>query len=459
MTKTDNIINFVRHLSYPEIPPDVCHQAKRCVIDLIGVGLAGTEMPVATLTRQVAFQQFQEGPCAVFSSDQSLSPAGAALVNSTTASCLDNDDGHRLALGHPGSVIIPSALAIAESVNASGKQLIAAVIAGYEIGTRIGGAHAGKGRQLDTLATGSWGAYAAMTASAKLLGLNEKEISNGLSIAGAFGPQAPLVGSLASGSMVKESIGWSSMTGVSAALLAQKGMSGPPGILENPVVFEQAVLDAGLGHEYQILRTYFKPHASCRWSHAAIDAVIQLTRENHVQPSSIQCIRVRTFREATSLSHLNPTRSEEIQYSIPYTVALAAVNGAVGPRQVTCLPAIDPLVRELATKVEVIIDPEIDALFPQQAGAIIEINLGEKTLRTKVIHPKGDCENPLTDAELEDRFLVYSADVLGTIDARDLLESLKALERINDVRVIGNILRKVRSRQDIKSLNQSRSVD
>ena len=134
--------------------------------------------------------------------------------------------------------------------------------------------------------------------------------------------------------------------------------------------------------------------------------------------------------------------SEGLQYSIPYTVSLAVLEGDVGPRQVTEIRTIDPKLRELATRVEVVIDPEMDALFPQQAGAMVEIETADNCFQTRVVHPRGDVQNPLTDNELESRFLIFASSSLGGARAEQLLTTLKDLQKVESMTSVGHLLRR-----------------
>ena len=274
MSATGKLVSFVCQLDANALPAPVLDQAVRCVLDLVGVAIAGTSTPMAQISARFAHEQFASGNATVIGSRSPLSVTGATWVNGAYASALDMDDGHRMAMGHPGASVIPAALAIAECTGASGKEFLAALVAGYEVAVRASAARVPWYKD-KMYSTGIWGVFGATAAAGKLLEFDEATLQSALGNAGSHGPFPP--GGLQSNhAMVKEVIAWSGMTGVSAALLAQQNFLGPADFLDYSERWDTSALVAGLGDlgESAILQTYFKPYAVCRWAHPAVDGVL-----------------------------------------------------------------------------------------------------------------------------------------------------------------------------------------
>ena len=226
MSATSKLASFVCRLEPDALPAALQDQAVRCILDLVGVAIAGTRTPMAEISARFAHEQFAAGSATVIGSAKPLSVTGAIWVNGASASALDMDDGNRMAMGHPGASVIPAAMAIAERTGASGREFLAALVAGYEVAVRASAARVPWYKD-KMYSTGIWGVFGATAAAGKLLEFDEATLQSALGIAGSHGSFPP--GGLQSNhAMVKETIAWSGMTGVSAALLAQQHFVGLP---------------------------------------------------------------------------------------------------------------------------------------------------------------------------------------------------------------------------------------
>jgi len=172
MTATSRLASFVCDLDPAVLPPAIVAHAARCVLDLTGVGIAGTKTPMASISASFAQRQFAPGNATVIGSEKSLSVTGATWVNGSCASALDIDDGNRIAMGHPGASIIPAAMAIAEQTGSTGRQFLTAIVAGYEIAVRASAARVPWYKDA-MYSTGIWGIFGAAAAAGKLLGFDE----------------------------------------------------------------------------------------------------------------------------------------------------------------------------------------------------------------------------------------------------------------------------------------------
>jgi 2-methylcitrate dehydratase PrpD len=236
--------------------------------------------------------------------------------------------------------------------------------------------------------------------------------------------------------MTKESLGWGALTGTTAALLAEAGFTGPPTGLEEPHQAAGAETDllAELGRRWRITETYVKWFPACLWTHAAVEAALALRREHRLVPEQIGELTVWTHQRAVAIDEAAPRSVEAAQYSLPYTVAAALVDGDLGVEQMREERLGDPRIRELATRVRLALDPRLDAMYPARRAARVEIRTtdGRKCER-EVLTIKGSAEAPLTAADVEAKFLRLAGPVLGESEARRVLDLLGQLERYDDL--------------------------
>jgi 2-methylcitrate dehydratase PrpD len=365
----------------------------------------------------------------------------AALTNGSSAACLDADDGHRSAMGHPGGVIVPAATSISESVNASGRQFIEAVIVGYEIGLRVG-IFLNRDQKNIYFGSGTWAAMGATAACARLMHLDPQQILSALSIAEVNTPLALIMNwiNLRQVPDVKEGMGWSALTGVSSALLAQQGVRGIFSLTEHP---DGGLITRGLGSDFEILRIYYKLHSSCRWTHAAIDGILQIADEHQIDAAAVKRITVQTHRKAARLDNDRPSQAEAAQYSIPYTVAAAFLHGCVGPRQMVPEAIRDPQALELAQKIEIRCDEDLDRRFPKASLARVTLETvhGETLTAEPGECTKGDFQDPFEKSELERKFLYYAGSVYPDDQTEKILRSTKVIEDLEHIDMLTRLLR------------------
>lgn len=376
------------------------------VLDCVTAALAGASSPAAKAMRAFVRATYAPGRSSIwFAGGATLRADGALLANCTAASILDLDDGHRPAAGHPGAAIIPSCFAFAEETDASFDALAAAIVAGYDIATRIG---AGRDlAKLDTLSTGRWSNYGVAAAAGLLRGFTHEQIVQAMAIAGVHGPNMSASRySAIMGNHTKEGIPWSSATAAMAATLAQDGFTGPIDILDHPDYFDAAAILRDEDAPHAVTRVYFKPYSCCRWAHAALDALLALMEERGLVADEIAAIDVATFQRALTLNNAaDPRTLEGAQYSVPFVLGVAATRGrrALLPMKADSLH--DPASVAVARRVHLSVDPALDAQFPATTAARLDLSLksGEKLSR-EVIFPFGDPGNPMSRADLWTKF-------------------------------------------------------
>ena len=419
---TSQTIDFTLDTRWEDLPAEVKHQARRCLMDSLGALIAGSQTPVAGIIRKTALEQFGGDQATIMVSGQRASAAGAALANGFFGNALDIDDGYRPTKGHPGACALPPVLAAAELAGGcSGPDFLTALVIAYELGTRAGIIrHA----TYDVYhSSGSWGAIAGAAAAGRLLGLSRNQLFHAMGAAEYHAPIAPMMKGIDTPSMGKDSIGWGCKTAVLSALMARDGFTGIRPLFDDA---PEPSLVLNLGHQWEILNLYFKPYAACRWGQPAVAGALQIVRDHRLDPDRIRRIRVRTFEAATRLPTGHPRDTEEAQYSLAFPVAAALLDGEVGPRQVLPPRLHDPRLLALLDRVSTEVAPEFEAEFPAKAPAevIVETTTGD-VFRSGRIEAFWEPPDTLpSDQELEEKFLWLTAPVIGKIKAMNLKDRL-----------------------------------
>jgi len=396
------------------------------VLDLCGAALAGSRTEAAQTAATYALYAHGNGPSTIIGTGANTAPVGAALANGFAASALDIDDGYRPVKGHPGAVVFPAVLAAAEEVRSSGAELLTALVVGYEVAMCAG-------RILHLLydfyhGSGAWAPIGAAAGPARLLGCSAAQTWHALGIAEFHAAMTPEMRSVEHPSMLKDGIGWGAMVGISSSQLAARGFTGLPALFNAGDAGEY--LTESLGEEYLILDLYFKPYACCRWAQPAIEGALSAAHQIGATAADVARVRVHTFEAATYLRSASPRTTEEAQFSLPWTVACALIDGVIGPEQVAGESLTDPARRELAALVEVVVDAELEEAFPEQALAWVEIETTDGSrARSGILSAPGDARTPFSDTELTEKFRDLTEPVLGSHHAKKLAS---AIERLPD---------------------------
>jgi 2-methylcitrate dehydratase PrpD len=426
---TDQAIRFILQTKWPDLPPAVQHQARRCLLDTLGALLAGRQTPVGQLMADFAATQFAGDEATILADGRRASAVGAALANGFAANALDIDDGYRRVKGHPGACVLPALWAAAErrAEAVSGQEFLTALVVGYEIGIRAGLIRHALYQTYHS--SGSWGALAAATAAGKILALDSNQLRQALGTAEYHAPIAPMMKGIATPSMAKDSVGWGGMVGLAAVLLAQQGFTGVEPLLSDAPEPDW-VLD--LGQRYELLNLYFKPYACCRWAQPAIAGALQIARQHHLQVDEIARIQVHTFTAAAALSRAYPRNTEEAQYNLAYPVAVALVDGQLGPVQVLPPRIFDAALLALADRVEVAVDPEYDRLFPARAMADVTVTTHDgRTLMAPANQAHWEPPDSLpSDDELTQKFYRLVEPVLHRPKTEKLSATIWQLDRL-----------------------------
>jgi 2-methylcitrate dehydratase PrpD len=418
-----------------KLPKEVVHHAKRAVIDWCASLLPGSRIAPATLLEEALADELDHGR-ARLALGRRATVRAAALINGAASHAVEFDDIWRDAVYHPASPVISAALAAAQSQGAPGERFLRAVIVGYEVSTRIGDAVMPSHYKY-WHTTGTVGTFGAAAAVATLLGCNREQFVHALGNAGTFA--AGLQQAFRSQAMAKPLHGGhAAEAGALAALAAARGVTGVADILEGEVGFGAAMsvkpdwtlATRGLGSDYHITRITFKNHGCCGHNFAALDAALTLKREHGFTHRDVRKVRIATYQGGLDIvDNPRPEGDYQAKFSIQYTVAHALVHGSVRLNAFAPERLRDPDVRALMQKIECVADVELSKAFPRQRAARVEIELASGR-RVEHFQPtrKGDPEAPLTDAELDDKFLELATPVIGDARARALLKRLWSLE-------------------------------
>ena len=448
-TITEILAEFAARGELRAMPNQAVRQVKRCLVDTLGVIFAGSNTESGRIIMGLAQAMNEERTSSIVGSPLRKSCFTAALANAVMAHSLELDDGSRHASYHPGSVVVPAALALGEREEVRGEEFLLAILLGYEISLRIGRAvnpsHITRGFH----PTGTVGVFGATVAAAKILQLTIPQFVNALGIAGSLA--AGVNEYEVDGSLVKHlHPGRAAQSGILAAELARRGLSAPSTIIEGELGFCKSFSDSysldtiteDLGEVFEITKIYFKPYPSCRYVHYAIDATLNLLRQQKIAVDDIDQVIVKTVKLGKRFDVKRLKTPFHAKLSIPYGVAVALTKGRVMLEEHNVANIKDQRILNLMRRVSVVVDPKMEECYPRVRSARVEITTtkGEK-FSSQVDHPKGDPENPLSDKELEEKFRNVTSTKLSPKRGDKILKAIESMEILRTVRSFARILR------------------
>lgn len=432
------LADFIYETDFGTLPKTTVHMAKLAFLDWLGSTAAGGRQAPFQKALAVLREQGGAPQATLLPVWEKTSCLNAALGNGLASHIVELDDVHRAAIIHAGAAVMPAALAVAEMTGASGRQLLEAIVVGYEVAIRVGEAVT-PSHYYFWHTTGTCGTFGAAAAAGKLLGLNREQLVWALGNAGT--QAAGLWEFLADGAMSKHlHPGKAAQNGVLAALLAKEDFTGATRILEGDrgfcrataPQFDLAVITAGLGRPpYKVEENSFKIHASCRHTHPAVDITLDLAARNAIKTAEVAAITVRTYGTALNITaNYRPDSVYAAKFSLPFCVALALKRGRCGLADFTPEALADAEIQALTARVKLERDSELEALHPARWPAAVEITTAQgKTYKGRTDFPIGDPENPATDEELLDKFYNLASGPWGEQRARTLAKTVLNLER------------------------------
>ncbi len=446
MTLSGTYADFVTGLEYDRLPEATRVQTKKLLLDLVGVALGGYALMDFPKVVVGYLAELGGKPEATVVGAQDRLPApNAALANAVCAHALDMDDGHRFGALHPGTVVIPAALASAESAGASTRELLTGIVAGYEIMIRIGRAINPSSLNRGFHSTGITGVFGATAAACRIMGLDREKTAGALGLAGLQASGILQVNHDVDGARVKPiNPGKAAQAGVYAAVFAARGARGPAGIFEGPDGFFQAFSDRvdsaaavdGLGAVFEIDNAYLKLYAACRHTHAALDALLEAWPADK-DLEIIDDIVVETYPAAIRLAGIqSPSTASAARFSIPFTLALGLRFRDAAAGRFTEEATTDPALIALANRVRMVASERWEQLYPVKRGATVTVTARGKTYRAEVDLARGEPENPATREEVRSKFLKNARLMLPPEDAETLARNIIEVDRLNVTEVM-----------------------
>lgn len=443
-TLAGKLAGFACRLSYEDLSRDQVEKIKMFFLDWLGSAVAGRSETAVRMVLEVVRDLAGNPEATVMADGSQTNCLLAALANGASSHVVEMDDLHRESILHPAAAIIPAVLAAAEKAGASGRETIAGLAAGYEVGIRVALA-AGPEHYRYWHTTATCGTFGAAAGAGRVMGLREDRLVWALGSAGT--QAAGLWEFLAENAMSKQlHTGKAAFNGLLACLLAEKGFTGARGILEGQKGFFRATAPEfdpgkcleGLGSGYVFERNSLKYHASCGHTHSAIDSVLKATGGRAMAPADIWQVDVYVYRQALDLlDSVEAATPHGAKFNFPFCIATALRHGRVGLGDFSARRLADPEIRLLMQKVRLHEDPELSRAYPHRWPARVEVHTSEgKTLRGACEFPKGDPENPLTQEELLGKFGDLTAGLISDSGARALAKRVMDLENIPRVSLV-----------------------
>jgi len=450
---TATMARWAEGLRFEQISADAVKQAKRFLLDSMGCALGGYGQHDVKIAMDVMDDISGNGNATVIGSGRKTDAVSAALLNALMVRVMDyNDIYWQQDPSHP-SDIIPAALACAERSGLSGKDLITAVVLGHEFEMRLcEAAFPGireRGWHHATLT-----AFVAPIVAGKMLNLNWKQIQHAIGISASrhasFG--AVTAGKL---TMMKNTVDpMATQSGVLAALLAEKGYTGPEHVIDGKEglvhcmgpEWKLNILTDGLGESWRINKCGMKAFPTEALTHTPISAVLDIVLENDLTPDQVKTIRIHSLARAADIlsdpSKYDPRSKETADHSLPYVIAAAVADRQVTPLQFTNAKIMDPVIRAQLNKVVVIADEEIEKVFPKlQRVKVFIVTTDGREFVKQVDFPKGDPRNPLTDQEVEEKFAALAQPFLSTKAQQKVFDTIWNLENLSSVSDLMDMLK------------------
>jgi 2-methylcitrate dehydratase len=432
-------------LEYKDISPEAVYQAKRFLLDSVGCALGGYQQHDVKIALEVLDEVAGAGSATVIGTGERMDPVSASLANALMIRCMDyNDIYWKQDPSHP-SDIFPAAIAACERAGSDGKELIVGLVLGHEFEMRLcEAAFPGireRGWHHATLT-----AFVSPIVAGRALRLPWEQIQQAIGISGSG---RCTLGAVTAGklTMMKNTVDpMATQSGVFAALLAEKGYSGPEHVIDGKEglahVFKPEwkleLLTEGLGDSWRITQCGMKAFPTEALTHTPISAVLDLVKSNDLNPDEVVKIQIRSLARAADIlsdpSKYDPRSKETADHSLPYVIAAALVERQVTPMQFTMEKIMDPQIRAQLQKVEVVADPEIEKVFPALQRVIVHIDTRDgRSFRKQLDYPKGDPRNPLTDQEVEEKFMALADGVLSRDAQKRVKDAIWNLERVGSV--------------------------
>ncbi len=433
---------FASRQIFNALPDAVIVRAKEIIMDTIGIMLRATSAPSLVKLRKALVDR-GSGASTVFGSAFKASPYIAALLNGSLPTVTQYDEGHRVARGHPGIHIVPAAFAMGEDQRVSGKDLITAIVTGYEVAVRIGLSVAPMRPKIH--AHGSWATIGAAVSVGKILSFKEYQFIDLINSISNLTLSSWDKAVTAGATIHHLCPGLGASHAIVVALATRAGLGGPSSSLEEyflPLVSTQPrprMLTERLGLNYEILNNYFKAYPACAHIHSSIEALERILATHAFPVGDIEWIEVRTFQVAYDNSKKqNPSNSLAGIFSTPYCLGMWLLNRKLLIESIATEAPVDPKVLEVASLIRVVKDENLKPPYPQGRPSLVRIHLKNGTEHE---HFVAIPRERLTETELGEKFLQMANPVIGRKKGEELKKMMDNLEDIPDIGQLSAFLR------------------
>jgi 2-methylcitrate dehydratase PrpD len=448
-----DLIQFCQALSLEAVPATVIDYAKWCLLDSLGCALFGSQQPWAKIMAEEMLAEGSKGRSSILGRNETLAAPAAALCNGTATHGFELDDLLDEAIVHPGAIVVPAALAAAEAINAPGSRLLLGIIAGYEainrVGLAIGVEPARRGHHQTALA----GPLGAVMAAGVVMNLNREQLTAavGLACSTSSGTKSFAAGT-GGGMMKRMHAGRAAEAGVRMAQLAARGFTAPPtaldghfGLLEvlsgKSARPEQLALD--LGKRWAVEQVYVKVYPCCAWIQATVQQLVAMRGAQPVKAEEVKKLRIGVCSYAArNNGNVAPPDTMGAQYSLPYCAALAVTADPRDPAMYFGDQLDDPSRRELARRIELVVDPEMEAAYPKHYGARVHLELANGEHHdTAVLDPHGMPSDPCSDEERLTKFKLLVRHRMPDACASQSIDAVNNVENLHSVRELTRMMR------------------
>ena len=434
----DQLARIAADLRLDALPASTVAAARLVLLDTIGAIVAGSAQPENARLAELAARRCPDGHATLLGHAARADAFWAALTNATAGVALEVDEGNRLGGGHPAIHVIPGALALAEEQALGGRALLEAIVVGYEVGSRLGGATTARP---NVHSHGTWGTISTAVAAAKLTGADPSGMRRAINLSASMSPANTWTPALAGATIRNLYPGRSAWEGLLAVELDRAGftpLDDAPADVYGTILadrFEPDLAIKGLGESYRIEENYFKLYACCRYNHFALDALSAIRRRERFGADDVKAVRVTTIPFGLRMADPDPQSMLAAKFSIPYAVAASLVLGHAGVGAFEPSALADTRIRDLARRVEVAADPEMGPRRTDYPTARVQVALADgRAPEETVTLVRGDALDPVPSEDIVAKFLALASPVLGDACARRAVDAVHAAETIENVR-------------------------
>ena len=449
---TRDLAAFAANLQFTDLPKEVVEKTKYCMLDNFGCCLYGITLPWTTHVLNMVEREGGTPAASIFGHGHKTSVSLAALVNSTAAHAFELDDTHTQGIMHPGALAIPVSMAFAEAAGgAPGRDLITGIVAGYEVGTRVGNAATMSLFYRGFHPQGTSGTFVAAAAAARMLNLDPGRMQHALGIVGS---QAGGLMAAQEGAMVKRlHSGKAAQSGVYSAMLAKDGFTGIVDVLEagyggylssftdQP---DPKLLLAGLGSDWETMKVGFKPYASVASIHTALDALLQIMKENKLVAEDIAEIEagISDMTYAHCAWEYKAQGVTAAQMNLYYGLSVIALDGMAFVDQYREDRLTDPRILDFIKRIRAVVDKRIDSMGPAvRHGSRVKVKARDgRAFEREILYRRGASEDPLKPAEIEYKFKNVVRSILSQERIDRVMKLVSGIDKADSTRELIEIL-------------------